>query len=493
VLVGTVQQFVSTNPVVKDWHSTISRKRTSTADLYAQSLHTYWLYSVKSRGFAAISQWITEVKEQQRSDDVKVRRQWATDLLNFFDTYKSPRTKRPLITETRNVFVAAIKGFLVHHLGDIQEPSKWILSTDEQKQAEDLAKELVEPLSLDEVKRLYKECKTARDRAIFLTLINGCGISEFLQFADKWHDYYTPIKAKSIPVKVLIQRKKTGIIHNTYLFDDCVDSLADLTAERERELGRPLTANDHLFIIKNDGPALKDDNVFALIRSIADSSGVEPYEKGKVSFRVRPHEIGRDTFKTQCALARIPNDVSEYLLGHKIDKLEYNKFHKTPEGQQIILQSVEKLRPILNIVTGRGPEPETSLRECCMMAANLAVQLKISDEEAHKRILNSCLKNHKDLYSDLTQRAVAKAQVTEAKYGEDIKGHWGVLPQLKHNEAVMLAVEVAMVGQSNGVSYEVKKVAATDEDAYAQAVAEGYQEAGRVNGTIILRRQKEVN
>ncbi len=25
--------------------------------------------------------------------------------------------------------VAAIKGFLVHHLGDIQEPSKWILST----------------------------------------------------------------------------------------------------------------------------------------------------------------------------------------------------------------------------------------------------------------------------------------------------------------------------------------------------------------------------
>ena len=118
----------------------------------------------------------------------------------------------------------------------------------------------------------------------------------------------------------------------------------------------------------------------------------------------------------------------------------------------------------------------------------MAVQLKVSDEEAHKRILNSCLKNHKDLYNDLTQRALARGQVTETKYAEDIKGHWGVLPQLKHNEAVMLAVEVAMAGQSNGASYEVRKVAATDEDAYAQAVAEGYQEAGRVNGTIIMRR-----
>ena len=122
-----------------------------------------------------------------------------------------------------------------------------------------------------------------------------------------------------------------------------------------------------------------------------------------------------------------------------------------------------------------------------MMAANLAVQLKISDEEAHKRILNSCLKNHKDLYNNLTQRAVAKGQVTEAKYGEDIKGHWGVLPHLKHSEAVLLGVEVAMQG-GNGQTYEVRKVSATDEDAYAQAVAEGYQESGRINGTVIMRK-----
>ena len=59
---------------------------------------------------------MTEVKGQRQSNDVKERRQWATDLLNWFDTYKSPRTKRPLTTDTRNVFVAAIKGFLVHHI-----------------------------------------------------------------------------------------------------------------------------------------------------------------------------------------------------------------------------------------------------------------------------------------------------------------------------------------------------------------------------------------
>ena len=473
-------------PTVAEWHKQVARRRLGTANLYLQSLFTYWSNSIKSRGFKTVDQYVQEVKDQQRSDDVRIRRQWATDLLNWFDTYVSPRTKRPLTTDTRNVFVAAVKGFLAYHLGDIQEPSKWVLSTDEQAQAEQLAKEEALPLSLDEIRKLYSQCRTTRDRAIFLTMLNGFGISEFLQFSENWHKYHDAIKNKLVPVKVLIQRKKTGKIFNAYLWDDDADLLAELLEERRRELGRDLGPKDPLFVNKYGKP-IADQVIFDLIRELADRSGVEPYEKGKVSFRVRPHEVGRDTFKTQCALARIPDDVSEYLLGHTIDPLDYNKFHKTPEGQRIIEQEVSKIRPILNIVSGRGNQIESSLRECCMMAANLAVQLKISDEEAHKRILNSCLKNHKDLYNNLTQRAVAKGQVTEAKYGEDIKGHWGVLPHLQHNEAVMLGVEVATQG-SNGQTHEVRKVSATDEDAYAQAVAEGYQESGRINGTIIMRK-----
>jgi hypothetical protein len=46
--------------------------------------------------------------------------------------------------------------------------------------------------------------------------------------------------------------------------------------------------------------------------------------------------------------------VSEYLLGHKVDPLEYGKFHKTDPGKEMIQSEASKLRPALNIRTGKG-------------------------------------------------------------------------------------------------------------------------------------------
>jgi len=97
-----------------------------------------------------------------------------------------------------------------------------------------------------------------------------------------------------------------------------------------------VTESDALFI-NQFGKPVKDFVVSNMIRELADRSGVDPSVEGKVSYRVRPHEVGRDTFKTQCALARIPDDVSEYLIGHEIDQYQYNRFHKTTDGQKIIV------------------------------------------------------------------------------------------------------------------------------------------------------------
>ncbi len=74
----------------------------------------------------------------------------------------------------------------------------------------------------------------------------------------------------------------------------------------------------------------------------------------KVSYRIRPHEIGKDFFRTQLTLARVDGDVSEYLVGYKVDSNAYNKFHKTKEGQELIAKEAAKLRPLLNIRTGKG-------------------------------------------------------------------------------------------------------------------------------------------
>jgi hypothetical protein len=106
-------------PRVAEWHKQVARKAVGTANLYLQSLYTYWTNSIKSRGFKNIDQYVQEVKEQQKSDDVRVRRRWASDLQDFLYEYKSARTKRSLTTDSRNVFVAALKSLLEFSSGRI--------------------------------------------------------------------------------------------------------------------------------------------------------------------------------------------------------------------------------------------------------------------------------------------------------------------------------------------------------------------------------------
>jgi hypothetical protein len=51
-------------------------------------------------------------------------------------------------------------------------------------------KENVAPVSIDEIKALYKEAKNKHDRAILSTLLSGgCGVAEWIQFANEWFRY----------------------------------------------------------------------------------------------------------------------------------------------------------------------------------------------------------------------------------------------------------------------------------------------------------------
>jgi hypothetical protein len=82
--------------------------------------------------------------------------------------------------------------------------------------------------------------------------------------------------------------------------------------------------------------------------------GVRRGVPGKTSYRIRPDEIGRDFFRTLCEKAGVPTTIAEYSLGHKIDSLEYNKFYNTEEGKTTVRQALEKVRPLVNVVSGKG-------------------------------------------------------------------------------------------------------------------------------------------
>src|SRR5207249_3054989 len=104
---------------------------------------------------------------------------------------------------SRKLFVTGIKNFLGFHLGErALERYKFDLETSEQATQRQKENEDTKPISVEEFKRLVSEARSTRDRAILLTLANGLGTGEWLQFAHEWYKYADAIRAKKSPIIV---------------------------------------------------------------------------------------------------------------------------------------------------------------------------------------------------------------------------------------------------------------------------------------------------
>jgi site-specific recombinase XerD len=345
--------FVS-DPLVQRWQAKLLKKAKATARVYGEFLYTYFSKVLRPRGVANLSHWFEELRGEHESKDVQVRQRWASDLEDFVTSYVSPTTGKKYTYKSRKLFVTGVRSFLQFHLGRTSlEPYTFDLQSSEERLKAEKEKEETKPISVEEYRKLVYGAKSVRDKTILLTLASGMGVSEWLQFAHEWWKYAKAIREKKVPIVVSVVRPKTARHYKVWLWDDSVEHLGLLLQVRETELGRPLTPNDQLFINATGG-TLVNHRVQHMIRTLAADLGLEPREHGKILYRIRPHELGRDFFRTLCENADVPATVAEYSLGHKIDPMEYNKFQNTPEGQSKIETTLSRLRPYVNAVSGKG-------------------------------------------------------------------------------------------------------------------------------------------
>ncbi len=177
-------QFVS-DPLVIRWQSKLLKKSKSTARVYGEFLFTYWSKALKPRGLT-LSGWLEELQRESEAKDNTVRTRWGTDLEEFVTTYVSESTKKGYAFKSRRLFVTALRNFLGFHLGQRgYEPYKFDLETSEEAVARKKEREDTKPISVEEFKRLVLSVKnnSVRDKAILLTLANGLGPGEWLQFS----------------------------------------------------------------------------------------------------------------------------------------------------------------------------------------------------------------------------------------------------------------------------------------------------------------------
>jgi hypothetical protein len=105
-------------PSVTRWHAKKALDSTGTAKVYLSSLNKYWDHSLQAK-YTTIDDWVRQTEQEQTSNDISVRRKWATDLENFVNAYISNRG-RPLVESAKNVVAMAATSYLKHFLGRIR-------------------------------------------------------------------------------------------------------------------------------------------------------------------------------------------------------------------------------------------------------------------------------------------------------------------------------------------------------------------------------------
>jgi uncharacterized coiled-coil protein SlyX len=121
-------------------------------------------------------------------------------------------------------------------------------------------------------------------------------------------------------------RVKTGKQYYTFISSDAVKALQSWMNIRQTLTGQAMSAGAPIFIT-NQKTAVAKAMLSSLFNRLAFASGLEVRKYGRASevrYRFHSHEL-RDTFRSACTMAGVAYAVSEFLIGHEIDKLHYDK------------------------------------------------------------------------------------------------------------------------------------------------------------------------
>jgi len=206
------------------------------------------------------------------------------------------------------------------------------------------------PLRLEEAKRLILNSQQPYRAALALVFQGAMGLAEFTQFNTRgWKGVVDRLDEPG-PLKVDLFREKTSREraerYYTFLGEDARRLV------REWLSMRPKSDVDALFVAyhkqRRMWVPLDSVNVGAMVTRVAKKIGlIKPSEVDR--YHIHAHEF-RDLFKSLCALNGVSPVASEFFLGHRIEKMGYDK---SPEYDvEWFRREYRKIESQLNIISG---------------------------------------------------------------------------------------------------------------------------------------------
>lgn len=277
-------------------------------------------------------------------------------------------------------------------------------------------------------------------KAIFLSMIaGGMGLNEIIKFSQQGID---SIKKGIIRPKEerLLRINFTGRKTNrhpyfTLIGGDALTALETyLNVRKSRKKAfEKNTGNKYptdIFVTNTHNPILQEHTIRTYwLRKLHRIGLINriPGAPSSTRYGLHPHQL-RDLFKNQWTIAHRGQEdkISEFILGHRLDRYNYNKFYKVKMGQEVVYEEYLKTLPYVNIISSSIPFGLIDSTEISTIRGEVE-QLKKRNEEQEELIeaLSNMIRGNnpsRDLF--------AKVSINQDKPQN--------LPQQDNNETVNL-------------------------------------------------------
>jgi len=211
-----------------------------------------------------------------------------------------------------------IRSFFRHNRVELPQDATFRVRADKPK--------VLGTLTVEEIRDVIMSSNTCY-RAVFTCMLQGgMGVGEILYWSENgWGQLAKDMKVEKGVIRVdLPGRKKfrNEYPYYTLLGSDSIEALRNWLKSRP-EGATAIFTNQF-----GEGLSINSISMYWLKHLKRLGIIVEPVgSKGKVRYGKNAHEI-RDVFRSQWEMTPAKGSVAEFMMGHQVDKLGYNKAHR---------------------------------------------------------------------------------------------------------------------------------------------------------------------
>jgi integrase len=305
------------DPIVKRWLDSIVKSGTKYN--YKSAFKVFLEYTKLSP-----TQLIDEAVEDSKKDPRQRKDVLLTKILGFYawlktDYEKKSRGSGPhhvvgkgLSDKLASMYTSAIRSFYATY--DLQVRLKGRRRIPKAKVTN---KRMI--VGSEQVRVLVEHARSPRDRALILVNFQG-GLDASTLCSIKYGDIAEGLAKNEYPLKLELQRPKTGTDFYTFIGHDAIEALKAYIADMKQR-GVTFTHSTPLFLQDKSKEVMMTDNIQDMMKEVAIRAGfIDRKNNGHAFNPLGPHSL-RESFGSIMTNSGVPDTIVDFWLGHAIGEL----------------------------------------------------------------------------------------------------------------------------------------------------------------------------